>query len=37
MPDLARYFGIDCSGAQTPIASLKGLRVYMAEGDAPPS
>jgi hypothetical protein len=28
----ARYIGIDYSGAQTPTASLQGLRVYMAEG-----
>ena len=28
--------GIDYSGAETPTASLKGLRVYLAEGDAPP-
>ena len=26
----------DYSGTQTPTASLKGLRVYLAEGDAPP-
>jgi hypothetical protein len=26
-----RYIGIDYSGAQTPEASLKGLRVYMAD------
>jgi len=31
---LARYIGIDYSGAKTPTASLKGLRVYLAEGDA---
>jgi hypothetical protein len=31
-----RYLGIDYSGAQTPTASLKGLRIYMADGDAPP-
>jgi hypothetical protein len=31
-----RYIGIDYSGAETPSASLKGLRVYMAEGSAPP-
>jgi hypothetical protein len=31
-----RYIGIDYSGAQTPTASLKGLRVYMAEGSQPP-
>jgi hypothetical protein len=28
----ARYIGIDYSGAETPTASLKGLRVYRAEG-----
>jgi hypothetical protein len=32
----ARYIGIDYSGAETPNASLKGLRVYLAEGDIPP-
>jgi hypothetical protein len=32
----ARYIGIDYSGAETPSASLKGLHVYLAEGDAPP-
>jgi hypothetical protein len=32
----ARYIGIDYSGAQTPSASLKGLRVYMAEAETPP-
>jgi hypothetical protein len=31
-----RYIGIDYSGAQTPIASLKGLRVYMADISTPP-
>ena len=32
----SRYVGIDYSGAETPTnASLKGLRVYAAEGDAP--
>jgi hypothetical protein len=36
MPSFVRYIGIDYSGAQTPTASLKGLRVYMAEGGAPP-
>jgi hypothetical protein len=36
MVAFSRYIGIDYSGAQTPEASLKGLRVYMAEGDAPP-
>jgi len=29
-----RAIGIDYSGAETPTSSLKGLRVYMAEGDA---
>jgi hypothetical protein len=37
MPAFARYVGIDYSGAQTPTASLKGLRVYLANGDAPPA
>jgi hypothetical protein len=31
-----RYFGIDYSGAQSPVASLKGLRVYRADGDGQP-
>jgi hypothetical protein len=31
-----RYLGIDYSGAQTPTASLKGLRVYLAAGETPP-
>jgi hypothetical protein len=31
-----RFIGIDYSGAQTPIASLKGLRIYLAEGNALP-
>jgi hypothetical protein len=35
MSVFGRYIGIDYSGAQTPTASLKGLRVYLAEGDAP--
>lgn len=35
-PDIDFYIGIDYSGAQTPTSSLKGLRVYMAERDAPP-
>src|SRR4051812_15668534 len=35
-PSFARTIGIDYSGAETPTASLKGLRVYLAEGDAPP-
>jgi hypothetical protein len=36
MPSFKRYIGIDYSGAQTPTASLKGLRVYLAGGDALP-
>ena len=36
VPMFARTIGIDYSGAETPTASLKGLRVYLAEGDAPP-
>lgn len=36
MPAFARTIGIDYSGAQTPDASLKGLRVYLAEHDAAP-
>ncbi len=31
-----RTIGIDYSGAKTPTASLKGLRVYQAEGDGLP-
>jgi hypothetical protein len=30
------YIGIDYSGAETPKASLKGLRVYMADRSSPP-
>jgi hypothetical protein len=36
MPAFARTIGIDYSGAETPAASLKGLRVYLAEGDSHP-
>ena len=36
MTAFARYIGIDYSGASTPITSLKGLRVYLAEGGAAP-
>ena len=36
MSAFVRYIGIDYSGAETPTASLKGLRVYLAEGDAAP-
>jgi hypothetical protein len=35
-PIFERYIGIDYSGAATPVSSLKGLRVYLAEGDGPP-
>jgi hypothetical protein len=31
-----RTIGIDYSGAKTPTSSLKGLRVYLAEGNATP-
>ena len=37
MPAFARYIGIDYSGARTPADSLKGLRVYQAEGDGLPA
>lgn len=37
MLHFGRYIGIDYSGAQRPTASLKGLRVYLTEGDAPPA
>jgi hypothetical protein len=36
MPAFTRYIGIDYSGAGTAIASLKGLRVYLAVGANPP-
>ena len=36
MPSFNRYIGVDYSGAETPTASLKGLRVYQAKSDAPP-
>ena len=32
-----RHIGADYSGAQTPAASLNGLRVFMTEGDRPPA
>lgn len=32
-----RAIGIDYSGAQTPTSSLSGLRIYLAEGDDPPT
>jgi hypothetical protein len=37
MPKFTRYIGVDYTGAQTPTASLKGLRVLMTEGDRPPT
>jgi hypothetical protein len=36
IPIFDRYIGIDYSGAMTPTSSLKGLRVYMADGISPP-
>jgi hypothetical protein len=36
MPLFSRYIGIDYSGAETPNASLKGLRVYLATDELPP-
>ena len=36
LPAFARHIGIDYSGAETPTGSLKGLRVYQAESEAPP-
>jgi hypothetical protein len=30
-PAFSRYIGIDYSGAETPLSSLKGLRVYAAD------
>ena len=35
-PAFERYIGIDYSGAETPTSSLKGLRVFIAEGSSPP-
>ena len=32
-----RYIGIDYSGAETPVSSLKGLRVYMSDRNRPPT
>jgi hypothetical protein len=37
VPAFTRYIGIDYSGAETPTASLKGLRVYRAEGSELPA
>jgi len=36
MPAFTRHIGIDYSGAKTPTDSLKGLRVYLSEGDPAP-
>jgi hypothetical protein len=36
MPAFVRTIGIDYSGAETPTASLKGLRLYVSKGEAPP-
>jgi len=36
MSAFARHIGIDYSGAETPTASLKGLRAYLSEGDVEP-
>ena len=37
MTFFSRYIGIDYSGAKTPTASLKGLRIYLAEGNEAPA
>ncbi len=37
LPAFDRYIGIDYSGAQTPVSSLKGLRIYMADRAGPPT
>lgn len=37
MPFFERYFGIDYSGAQTPINSLPGLRIYSASHTQSPT
>ncbi len=36
MPAFTHTIGIDYSGAETATASLKGLRIYLAEGASPP-
>ncbi len=36
LPLFGRYIGIDYSGAETPRSSLKGLRVFLADGENPP-
>jgi hypothetical protein len=35
-PLFKRYIGIDYFGVETPVSSLKGLRVYLADGISPP-
>jgi hypothetical protein len=35
-PSFRRYIGIDYSGAETPTSSLRGLRIYEANGEALP-
>jgi len=37
MPIFSRYIGIDYSGAQVPIAHLKGLRIYLTGGKQQPA
>ena len=37
LPNFTHYVGIDYSGAETPDASLKGLRVYLAERTSVPA
>jgi hypothetical protein len=36
LPAFDRYIGIDYSGAETPLSSLKGLRVYLADQESSP-
>lgn len=36
MSAFLRYVGIDYSGAETPTARLKGLRIYLAERHGQP-
>ncbi len=36
-PAFDRYIGIDYSGAETPVSSLKGLRIYMADRNGAPT
>lgn len=36
-PWFERYIGIDYSGAETPLSSLKGLRIYVTGRDSPPA